>query len=1372
VYRALIVCNSRFPEDAGALGELHGPKRDSVLLRDALTDHIVGMFEKDDVLVLNEEGSPEVTRAIDDFFSSAEPDDTLLFYYSGHGRTINQQLYLCARNTLTERLRSTAIPEATLDGIVSNSFAQVKILILDCCHSGMLKGSNIIEGLSGTGRYVIAATSAIERASDASLRGMPSPFTRVLVDALLSKATDRDGDGFINLDDVYSYLETARFEGPRPHRIFDGSGSIPIGRRTIDTVSVRSDEKDQLAARAFSSTDENNLTIQHTDSSATLPYLDILVPGASYSSERVAEFRGSLREDISKTMPSQLSVLGFLEWAGLLRHGQLTYTGVLLFGDNPTATLPAAMVQCARFYGTTKKDPLESLDIYGTVPEMIIKARDFVANIARFGEAPTAEGAYAETVYRYPMIAVREIIANAIVHRDYKEQESCVQIFVFADRIEVISPGKWGGTREALGTSLLGQLERQSQRRNFRLARTLAWSKLVEGVGAGVPRAIADCQAIGVPEPMVINDDQTVTVTIFPRPVKKETSKSPSSRSGVTSAPVMPRIWGHVPLRNRNFTGREQLLDELQRRVTTDNTVLLPYALYGLGGVGKTQLAIEYAYRYSNDYEVVWWIQADQPALIRSSFAELAPRLGITGLIPGRVEDAAAAAFDALRRGSPSDRWLLIFDNADQPEEVRIFMPPGPGHIIITSRNRGWAQVIDTIEVDVFTRSDSQKFLSRRISGITDMDADRLAEELGDLPLALDQAASFLMETALTVDTYLQLMHMEGSRVLAENPMSDGYPLPIAAAWSLSVTRLREQDPNAMKLLQLCAFFGAAPISLELLERGRYVLDSPLKQVLSDSIMMSRALRALSRYSLARIDNHRRTLEVHRIIQRLIRDELAPDDHFNLRHEVHLLLAAADPGGPDKVENWQKYADLLAHVGPAEALICRVHEVRKLVQNVVDYLYSTANYTSALSSAEQALAIWTRDSGQDDVDTLIMNRLKSQILRGLARYQESYDLTIATMRQMQTVLGEDHEETLILMNGHCADLRVRGEFKSSLEFTTRMLERHQTIIGVEDPRSFDAMSRLAEDLELNSDYSAAARLHEQIYEEKRAFYARDDHPAVLFTLNAWARTVREQGKYTEALEMAEVCYSGYRELVREKLVAEDHPWVLESSLDLVATRSAVGKSAEGLELAHQTHERYRRSLGGAHPNTLVAAISLGNGLRVSGDLKSAGELMEGTLGQYRSVLGNDHPYTMCCALDLAIVRRRQGIAQTSRKLLEEVKNRLTNRLGQEHHYTLACIEELGTTFAALGEANQAVEIYKEALRISEKILGVDHPDTLTCAANLALHLRTVQHEEQAAYLASDIYERFQRVLGGDHPKVRSSAEGQPVDFDISPTIVL
>jgi tetratricopeptide (TPR) repeat protein len=831
---------------------------------------------------------------------------------------------------------------------------------------------------------------------------------------------------------------------------------------------------------------------------------------------------------------------------------------------------------------------------------------------------------------------------------------------------------------------------------------------------------------------------------------------------------VVPEIWGNVPQRNKSFTGRAEILSDLRQRVTAEATALVPHALHGLGGVGKTQLAIEYAYRYAANYQVVWWVPADQAALVRASIAALAPRLGITGLVPGRVQEAVAAVLDALRRGEPHKRWLLIFDNADQPELIRDLMPTGPGHVIITSRNRSWAQIVDALEVDVFTRDESGQFLARRVTGITGADADRLAEEFGDLPLGLEQAAAWLTQTAMKVDAYLSLLKEEGSRVLAENPAPSDYPLPVAAAWSLSVTQLRKQTPDAMALLQCCAFFGAAPIPLELLDRGRYVLNTPLQGTLNDPILMGRAIRALGRYALARIDNNRHTIEVHRIIQRLIRDELDEDARYDIRHEIHQLLAAADPGDPDDIANWPKYSDLLAHVGPSEVVKCRTPEARRLAQNVVRYLYITGDYTSALASADKALTRWTMDSGPEDRYILIMMRLKIQVLQALARYGEAYELTRTTLDRMHAVLGDEHEETLILMNCHCIDLWARGDFAASLEFTAASLESHLAVFGTDHPRTFAAMNNYAYDLELSGDYAAARKLHEQIYEEKLVVYGRDDHPRVLFTLGALGRIALAEGHYPEAREIAERAYEGFLGLVREHVLADSHPWVLQQAADLSMARRATGAFAEALALAKEVYARYQRAYYGLadHPRTLAAAASLGNAQRLAGDLRLAAELLEDTSERYRSVFGQDHPYALGCTVNLAIARRRLGDVNHARDLLAEAVEGLSRTLGPQHHHALISTVDLATSIAELGDAEGAARGGQAALAGLEGLLGKDHPHTLACAANLAIDLKDVGEAEQAAELAAETIKRYRRALGNDHPDVKAAEAARRLDLGV------
>ncbi|MGW8760993.1 caspase, EACC1-associated type [Streptomyces sp. NPDC055815] len=542
MYRALIVCNSRYPKDPGVLPELNGPKADGMLLRDALTDPVTGLFDRSEVTLLPEADAPEILDRADEFFGDAEADDVLLFYFSGHGRSLSRELFLCAGNTRTNRLESSAVASSTLSRIITRSFAQVKIVVLDCCHGGGFKGGDLTEGLSGKGRFVIAAASATDQAGDAETRGEPSPFTKALVAGLLTEARDGDGDGTVDLDDLFTHVSGTPFDGHEPQRKFDGAGAVPIARRTPEVTPADQPPTSGPGGRAVTEPLPQPTTTAMPSGGSTpardsIDRLEAAAPQAVLDHARVQAFRSELREDVTAAYPPQLTMNEFLARSGLVKEGVPTLSGALLFGENPTAVQPTAMVRCVRFRGTDKTDPTTSAELHGTLPELIVQARDFVAAAARLGELPTTESAHTDALYRFPMIAAREIIANALVHRDYARTDACVAVHVYDDRVEVISPGAWGGGDRPVpdGLQRLGMLESHSRPHNFRLARVLSWAKLVESVGAGLPRSVADCRAVGAPEPVVRLRHGMVAVTLFPSP---DRTVEPDRAPRETVAPV------------------------------------------------------------------------------------------------------------------------------------------------------------------------------------------------------------------------------------------------------------------------------------------------------------------------------------------------------------------------------------------------------------------------------------------------------------------------------------------------------------------------------------------------------------------------------------------------------------------------------------------------------------------------------------------------------------------------------------------------------------------------------------------------------------------------------------------------------------------
>ncbi|MFI0357171.1 FxSxx-COOH system tetratricopeptide repeat protein [Actinomadura sp. 9N407] len=825
-----------------------------------------------------------------------------------------------------------------------------------------------------------------------------------------------------------------------------------------------------------------------------------------------------------------------------------------------------------------------------------------------------------------------------------------------------------------------------------------------------------------------------------------------------------PEVWGRVPQRNKNFTGRAELLSQLRARIAGQVTAVVPHALHGLGGVGKTQMAVEYAYRYRSEYEVVWWIPADQPVLVRSSLASLAPHLGLPPATASGIEDAAKAVLDALRRGDPYDRWLLIFDNADQPEDLSEIIPHGPGHVLITSRNHRWDGVVDTVAVDVFSREESVEFLTRRVpKGIGAKDAGRLAHELGDLPLALEQAGALQSETGMGVAEYLRLLRERASQLLAEGKPTE-YPVSMTAAWGLSVTSLNEKLPDAVDLLRCCAFFGPEPIPRDAFSQPRVKLGPSLAPLIADPIRLSRVIGELGRYALARLDIPGRTIQVHRLIQALLREELPPEEQERMRDEVHLLLAGYAPADPYEPINWPRYSSLLGHITPAGVGTSRSPEARRLCLNIVRYLSASGDYGSAKGLVEQFLADWIATSSGEHPDVLELRLEQANIMRELGQYEQSAELTSASMPIAEKVMGADDIVTLRFLRGDGADLRATGEFQRARERDEELLRRFEGKYGADDLRTIRTSNSLALDYGLSSDYTGSKKLLQEAYQACLTIETGSTDKLTL--LNAWsglARAVRLCGDYSEACDLGEDAYAYSKDEF-----GIEHNWTLRTAKDLSIAWRRVGDLDRSLELAEDVHERCVRQFNLEHPDTLAAAMCLANILRTRGDSDGAIDLAADTVRRYPRVYGATHPYNLGCMGNLAIMHRVRDDCHTARKLNEQALNGLELKLGRDHHYTLTVATNLASDLAALGEYDDACKLGRGTLRRLRVVLGKDHPMALSCAANLTVDLYALGEDEEARTLFEETKAAYTRTLGLDHPDAVVFLEGRHLDVDFDP----
>jgi Tetratricopeptide repeat len=824
-----------------------------------------------------------------------------------------------------------------------------------------------------------------------------------------------------------------------------------------------------------------------------------------------------------------------------------------------------------------------------------------------------------------------------------------------------------------------------------------------------------------------------------------------------------PEVWGTVPSRNRLFTGREELLKQLRDGLTTSRlAAVVPYAVHGLGGVGKTQIAIEYAYRYQEFYDVVWWIRCDEESLIESSIAALAPRLNLPSVGVG-LEESAAAVLDALRLGKPYSRWLLIFDAAAGPESIRRFLVNRPGHTLVTSRNPNWEDVADTVHIKVFSRTESSQFLGRRVPGIEEKDSDALAEALGDLPLALDQAGALQVEAGMPVPEYLALLEARASDVLRQ-AKAGGYPVPVALAWKVSMGRLKEAVPEAIELLTCCAFFGPQPIPREVLRGGRDVVTESLGSILRDPILFSKAVSSLNRYSLVSVEVPQRSIQVHRLVQALTREDLSSQDRERFQHDVHRLLAKATPRDPDDSSTWPRFVELLPHYGPARMIACHDSDVRLSIRSVIRYQYMAGGFHAALELADSALEQWSQDPDAAPTDLLAVKRHRGTVLRALGRYHDAFEVNAASVAEATEELGPGHDETLRVTNSHGADIRAAGDFRAAYALDADSVSRHIAAFGDRDRRTLRAKNNFALDQALMGEFKEARELHNQVYQLGQEIYGSENHPSVLSSLNNLARDVRLCGEYSEAYFMAEDNYAACR-----NNLGPAHPVTLRAARDLViAERLAVGGTEETVERAVDILAQHKKRHGDSHPATLAAATALVNAWREASNLDDAIPLAEHSTNLAREVYGPDHPLWYASRGNLALVLRLSGDAPRARELHETSVDRLNVLLGADHHYTLTCAMGLASDQAASRDLPGAQSRGQDTLDRIRNVLWPDHPMTLACTINLSLDLRAMGREAEANQLRSDALERYAHTLGNNHPATLAAFDGKRLDFDFDP----
>ncbi|MEU9386135.1 FxSxx-COOH system tetratricopeptide repeat protein [Streptomyces sp. NPDC048279] len=832
---------------------------------------------------------------------------------------------------------------------------------------------------------------------------------------------------------------------------------------------------------------------------------------------------------------------------------------------------------------------------------------------------------------------------------------------------------------------------------------------------------------------------------------------------------AMPEVWGGVPRRNTRFTGREPLLGEAYHLLQNSEPGAGVLTLHGMSGVGKTQLAAEYVYRFGSEYDVVWWVNAENRATYRRLLAELAPKLGLsTG---DEYGERLRAVRDSLRRGNPFSRWLLILDGADEPDQVWDLVPSGSGHVLITSRNPEWSEHNSKLlEVRVYDRDESVAFIRRRAARLSEQEADQLAEALEDLPLLLDQTAGWLNDSDLTVDDYIALLEDGVDQDVVR--VSADFPVTFQTAWSILLNKLRDTVPESVDLLRLCTFFAPGFIPVRMLrEMSHDDLPEQLTGLLDDPLLWNKAINQLRQYSVVRLESHEigadevpspgESVYLHRMVHQAVGKDMPEADRREFLDVVRRALAEADPGRPTDTRNWETYAELVPHLKHADVLNSKDRRVQALVLNCLRYMYFAGEYTAGWKLGRRALEIWRELLGDSHPRVWDVTYHYANLLRAAGMLEETEAIERAAADRLRQERGERDLDYLRVLSGLAADVRALGRYDEALVLDEQLYPTYRELLGEQDSRTLNALNNWGFTLRLMGRYQDALDIDQRTLEQRRLVLT-SRHLWTLFSEVSFAIGLRLLGRYAEA-ESAQA-----RNVREYRIVAgEANQDTLRAEHNLALCLLRVGDRAAAGKLLTKVLEGFERKLGDRHLLTLSAAVSHSCFNREHGDIDLARETSESVLARYEQLLPEGHPFIIGARANQALVLRNVGERQHAHVLIEQALADMSAAVGESHPYTLGCAINATALRNLIGETESAAELSRNTIARATETLGRTHPLTLSARVAYAADLRGLRARQQAEKTEQEALTDLEATLGKQHVHtVSARARNRPYwDFE-------
>jgi tetratricopeptide (TPR) repeat protein len=619
--------------------------------------------------------------------------------------------------------------------------------------------------------------------------------------------------------------------------------------------------------------------------------------------------------------------------------------------------------------------------------------------------------------------------------------------------------------------------------------------------------------------------------------------------------------------RNPYFTGREDVLAEIASRLEKGGRAALGQAaICGLGGIGKTQTAVEFAYRRRDNYRAVFFVRAEKPGEILSGFAEIAK---LVGIVENDQNAAAAAAREWL---ATHPGWLLILDNADEPALLESWLPAaGQGHVLITSRAHDFAILsIKGQRLAPPADPEALEFLLNRTGREGAGEAERsaaavLAGELGNLPLALEQAAAFLVARGESFSRYLETFRQRGVALFESGKTPVGSHDSLTITWSLNFEAVKRRSRASADLLNALAFLAPDAIPEELFLEGGAEISHAIGKVLKveGNLAVGALAAPLLRYSLVERDTEGQTLRVHRLVQEVVKESLGK----NAPKIRQAVVKALDRGFPwPEFVTWPRCERLMPHLLAIAGGAEDSDELAGLLNAGASYLDDRARFAEAEPLYQRSLAIGEKSLGVDHPDVAGSLNNLANLYADQGRFSEAEPLHERSLAIGEKSLGGDHPDVAGSLNNLANLYADQGRFSEAEPLYERSLAIWEKSLGGEHPDVATSLNNLAILYADQGRFSEA----EPLYERSQAIREKSlggEHPDVATSLNNLANLYRRQGRFSEAEPLYERSLA-----IREKSLGGDHPRVADSLNNLANLYRDQGREAEAEKLAARAKE--------------------------------------------------------------------------------------------------------------------------------------------------------------------------------------------------------